>query len=217
MAILFTGLLLCSAFRPGGPNTSEFIDFIRQFDVSPIWLEDQVISKAGHDTVSRPISMGQFGKQGTMMETHFINVFKDPQNSYQYMVYGKMKIASTIVNFNGTLTIEEARLYDETLAAQFKQGFVKGHFDFRIPDGPYAGDMSGHYESFFIWGSNYKIHYDALNLGSEDYVNNIFQGKWVSSGKIKTVSDFQFQDAVAREQPNQNNNTTILKTDKWWE
>lgn len=205
-------------FKPGEPNSTEFISFIQQFNINHIWLDEHVIADGGRDTVERPKSMGSFSSRGYIMQTRFLNVIRDPKNSYLYMVFGKMKIGSDIVDFKGSMLIDEAKLYDESIAPQYKQGYVKGSFDFLIDKGQYAGDMSGRFESFFIWGANYQILYDGLNLGSDDYVNNIFTGKWVSSSKTKSVASFNFQDAVVRNQfKNKNYTAPSIPADRWWE
>jgi hypothetical protein len=206
--ILF-GWLAFSSFL-GNPNTTGFYAFVEQFDMSQVWSEPKVIT-VNNTFAPRPQGFGTLGNNNNqLIYVHIINAFRSSDDRYHYMVTGKIKTQTEITDFTGDLNIKDAQLYEESKLPQYKEGFVKGEFDFNLPDSKqFKGTMSGQFQSFFIWGSDMKMHYDALDLSSTDFANGIFRGSWISSnGKI--TEPVNWRDVVIPANSGLSNNN-------WWE
>lgn len=177
---LSMGMLVC-AFIPAYGGSSNFYYFIARFDLSPIWSAGRIITNDKRDTVYKPEALGFIGDHYQRFYIHFVNIFKSPDESYRYYVYGKTMRDGHVRDFQGTLYVKEARLYNESLNDKYKEGYVSGDYEFsEDPKSKQAGVLSGHFTSKFAMDNGYEVAYDALALGTDDYSNDQFEGTWRS-------------------------------------
>jgi hypothetical protein len=199
--ILTCFLLIVSALGHGQDiNTTNFIEQIKDYDISSLLILDKF--EIENDTVSmkRQEPLGYIGANYPRLHVHFISAIQNPNNKLQYFIYGKTKVKKNICEFQGTITINESRTYDEGDIPTLKQGYVKGQYEFfENPNQKHTGKLKGNFQSNFYIDEKGALKYDALMFVSDGFKNNQFEGIWTNykSGVSKKCNwgDYRIPDS----------------------
>ncbi len=175
-------LLITSVIVNGqGIKTSDFTEEIKKHDISDLWTLDKFQIENDTIIVDRSEPLGYIGENFQRFQIHFISAIKNPDKKLQYFIYGKTKVKENICVFQGTITIREARIYDEGDIPNLKQGFVKGQYLFyEDPDQKGTGILKGNFQTNFYINEKGEIKYDALMFVADGFQNNQFEGTWTS-------------------------------------
>ncbi len=162
-------------------KTSDFIKNIKKYDLSDLWTLDHFHIENDTITVERLQPLGYIDKNYQRFYIHFISAIQNQNNKLQYFIYGKTKVKENICTFQGTLTIEESRTYDQGDIPTLKQGFAKGNYEFfENPDQKGTGTLKGKFKTDFYINEQGDIKYDALIFVADGFENNQFEGTWTS-------------------------------------
>ena len=162
-------------------KTSDFTDQIKNYDISDLLTLSKFQIENDTTTVERPEPLGYIGENFQRFHIHFISAIQNPNNKFQYFIYGKTKVNENICTFQGTLTIEKSRTYDVGDIPTLKQGFAKGQYEFfEDPDQKGSGILKGNFRTDFYISEQGKLKYDALAFIADGFENNQFEGTWTS-------------------------------------
>lgn len=162
-------------------QTSDFSEEIGKYDISQLWLVDQFEIENDIASIERPAPLGYIGDNFQRLHIHFISAIQNPENKLEYFIYGKSKVKENICSFQGTITIEESRTYDEGDVPSLKQGFVKGRYTFyENPQQKGTGVLKGKFKTDFYINEKNEIKYDAIAFVADGFKNNQFEGTWTS-------------------------------------
>ncbi|MDI3544705.1 MAG: hypothetical protein PWP68_122 [Rikenellaceae bacterium] len=181
MKTILTFFLLITSVIVNGQEikTTSFTEEIKKYDISDLWTLDQFQIENDTITVDRPEPLGYIGENFQRFQIHFISAIKNAENELQYFIYGKTKVKENICTFQGTININESRIYDEGDIPTLKQGFVKGQYEFfEDPDQKGAGILKGNFQTNFYINEKGEIKYDALMFVADGFENNQFEGTW---------------------------------------
>jgi hypothetical protein len=174
---------------------TNFYDSIKYYDLSKLWRTDSVLNlELIDDTISSdprkfafPEPIGFIGSNYQRFYVHFLSVRKDKKNPYIYDVTGKTRVKNNICRFAGTMTIDTARYYIDTLVPQFQSGYVICKCIFyedstKSMSGCITGTIG---TDWCIY--HQQIYYDNVYGIADGYSNNQFTGVWQSyhSGFVK--------------------------------
>ena len=101
-------------------KTTDFFDKAKQFDFSDLLTLDKFQIENGTETVKRSQPLGFISENYQRFYIHFSSVIQNPDDPYQYFVYGKTRVKNNICEFQSTLTITAARTYDVGDVANLK-------------------------------------------------------------------------------------------------
>lgn len=162
-------------------KTSDFSEEIKKYNLSELWTLEKFQIENDTITVNRLEPLGLIGENFQRFHIHFISAIKSYDNELQYFIYGKTKVKENICSFQGILTIEESRTYDEGDIPPLKQGFVKGNYlFFEDPNQKGTGVLKGKFQTDFYIDEKGEIKYDALMFVFDGFANNQFEGTWTS-------------------------------------
>lgn len=149
---------------------------------------------------------GTIGNSYKRIQVKVTNVQKDQTNPNLYHVIGKSKVGNNIEGFTGTITlqtikqIKDRQLDDETVSLPTKhQGIIVGVYEFKEPtDRNHSGVFEGTYQAMFQITEDDAVFYNDLDLFSDSYINNMYQGFWTDyqtkEAKICKWADFRIPD-----------------------
>lgn len=162
-------------------KTSDFYDQIVKHDVSELWVLDKLEIENDTTTINRPAALGYVGDNFQRLHIRFISAIQNPSNKLQYFIYGKTKVKENVCAFQGTITIDESRTYDEGDIPGLKQGYVKGQYAFyENPNQKGSGILTGNFQTDFYINKKGEIKYDAITFVADGFKNNQFEGTWTS-------------------------------------
>ena len=179
--LTFSLLMVSVLVNAEDVKTSNFTEEIKKYDLSDLWTLDKFQIENDTTIVDRLKPLGFIGENFQRFQIHFVSAIKNPDNKLRYFIYGKTKVKENICTFQGTLTIEESRTYDQGDIPTLKQGFVKGHYEFfEDPDQKGTGIIKGKFQTDFYINEQDEIKYDALMFIADGFQNNQFEGNWSS-------------------------------------
>lgn len=162
-------------------KTSDFSKEIKNYDTSDLWTLDSFETEYDTLAIEKAEPLGYIGENYQRFYIHFISVIQNPNNKLEYFIYGKTKVKENICTFQGTITINESKIYEESEVPNVKQGFAKGSYEFfEDPDQKGTGVFKGSFQTDFYIDKNGELKYDALMLGADGFENNQFEGTWTS-------------------------------------
>lgn len=181
-------------------KTFEFFDEIKNHDISSLWTSDSIEIENEGRIIKRPQSIGYIGGNYQRFHIRFISAIQNPNNSYEYLIYGKTKVNDNVCSFQGRIGISESRIYAEGDIPSIKQGYVKGYYEFfEDPNNKGSGILTGTFKTNFFIENNGEIKYDALMFVADGYDNNQFEGTWISYVNPKSKKcnwgDFRIPDS----------------------
>ena len=92
-------LLLTSIIVNGQEiKTSDYMEEIKNYDVSDMWTLNQFQIENDTTTVDRLQPLGYIGENFQRFQIHFISAIKNP-NNVQYFIYGKTKVKENVCSF----------------------------------------------------------------------------------------------------------------------
>lgn len=147
---------------------------------------------------------GVIGDDFQRIQVKIISAEKDTKNPNIYHLKGKSKVKNNIVPFSGDLTLNALFLIkdiptEENLNNIAHQGVITGSYWFKEPKkGKHSGVFKGNYEGKFQISDENKVTLNDLDLFSDHYINNIFNGTWETyDKKMKMIckwGDFRVPD-----------------------
>lgn len=191
---LFTILIFATKASPQNGKQLDFINDIKGYNLSDVWLADSILSIWEEDNsvarFQRSETLGFIGADYQRFYIKFISAIKVPDNPNEYLVYGKTRVKNNLCAFQGTIKIGKAVLTTSDKPGQFKRGNVVCNVvlyeDMKQPG---SGTITGHLQTNFIINEHNHILYDGTHFPSDGFANNQFIGTWTSykNGTKKNV------------------------------
>jgi hypothetical protein len=185
VTILTTVFLIGQVFAQNTP-TSDFFGQIKNYDLSVVLTADSIIDDE-NEKFPRAEILGFIGDDFQRFKIHFISVIQNQLNPYEYFAYGKTKVKNNICEFQGTITIKEAKLYnnpnwvccsEDTL---MKFGYAKCEVIlYEDKKTNSSGFIKGNLSSSFLIDLNGVFRYDSYIFIADGFSNNEFTGTWTS-------------------------------------
>lgn len=190
MKQLLTFFLLMASLLVNAQDikTSNFTEEIKKYDLSDLWTLDKFQIENDTTTVDRLEPLGFIGENFQRFQIHFISAIKNPDNQFQYFIYGKTKVKENICSFQGTINITESRTLDFGDIPTLKQGYAEGKYEFfEDADQKGTGILKGKFQSDFYINEKGEFKYDAIAFVADGFNNNQFEGTWTSykTGEFK--------------------------------
>lgn len=179
--LILIGILITGFSFGQESKTSDFLSGIQQYNISDLWTLDKFQAEDDTVYIDRQEPLGYIGDNYQRLFIHFISVIQNPKNKLEYFVYGKTCVKNNICSFQGFITINDARTYNEGDLPPLKQGYVKGDYNF-FEDSKQKGTgiFKGNFQTNFYIDQRGKIKYDALMFVADGFENNQFEGIWTS-------------------------------------
>jgi hypothetical protein len=92
---------------------SEILDFykeIKNYDLSVLINPDSIFADL-EQMIKRTEALGFIGENYQRLHIHFISIIQNPNNNYEYFVYGKTKVNKNICEFQGILKVKSAEFF----------------------------------------------------------------------------------------------------------
>jgi hypothetical protein len=183
MKVVLVFYLLLASLRGYSQEdkTSDFIEEVKKYDLSSLWTLNKFQIENDTITVKRAEPLGYIGDNFQRFHIHFVSAIKKSGNNLEYHISGKTKVKSNICEFQGTMTITEARTYDDGDVPNLDQGFIKGKYlFFEDSSQTGSGTLKGNFQTNFYINEKNEIKYDALLFVADGFRNNQFEGDWTS-------------------------------------
>lgn len=170
-------------------SNKDYKNDVLKYDFSSLWTKTE--------------NSGVFGFIGDdyqRLRVKIISVKKDKNRPDIYLVAGKSMVKNNICDFNGTITLTNARFYknlDWGIDDEYKnrgvkkQGKIIAEYKFQEDKlQKHSGVFQGFLSTSWYINKNDEIKYDDIAFESDGYSNNQFVGIWKSykSGKVKTAN-----------------------------
>jgi hypothetical protein len=128
-------------------------------------------------------------------------VEKTLNNPYEYLVYGKSSVKSSVCDFIGKITIIKIQEFknqnfgidDEYKNSGIKsQGLLTAKYElFENKEQNHSGQFQGTLQTKWYLDKENLIKYNDINLNSDDYFNNAFVGTWkMYKSKIEKICNW---------------------------
>ncbi|MDL2308283.1 hypothetical protein LJC68_01700 [Bacteroidales bacterium OttesenSCG-928-B11] len=177
----------------------DFFIHMKDYDLSVVLTADSIVVDENGKIPQSEI-LGFIGDDFQRFEIHFISVIQNQSNPYEYFAYGKTKVENNICEFQGTITIKNAKLYDnpdwvccneDTL---MKFGYTKCDVVlYEDKKTKFPGFIKGSLTSNFLIDLNGMFRYDSYMFVADGFNNNQFVGTWASY-KTKSVKKCNWGD-----------------------
>jgi hypothetical protein len=179
------GLWYNKYLKDYGLSQKEYTAQYNYLDFAPLFLK----------TPSKYI-YGVIGKGMQRLQLKWLSIKKDKTNPNIYIVAGKTRVSSNIVEFNGQLEIKSIRLfppgrYDMPSGSKVNPNSIGILFcDFSLHEDRtqnHSGTFKGISATQFYIDKNH-LYYNDLRAGADDMTNNEFVGTWTSYSNGKTLN-----------------------------
>lgn len=165
-------------------KTENFFIEIKNYDISEILMADNFLAEDTENEkakIKRAEMIGFIGTDFQRFFIHFVSMIQNPNNSYEYLVYGKTKVKETIRSFHGTILINQAEIYKIVDIPGYKQGFANCDVNLYEDNKQFStGLIKGYLKSYFLIDTKGKFRYDAISFSADGFSNNQFVGNWTS-------------------------------------
>jgi len=148
-----------------------------KFDFSNLWIKTE-----------NELVYGIIGDDYQRILIKFIFVEKNINNPYEYFVYGKSNVKSSVCDFIGKIIItkiqelknENFGVDDEYKNSGIKsQGLLTAKYElFENKEQYHSGQFQGTLQTKWYLDKDNLIKYNDINLNSDGYFNNAFVGTW---------------------------------------
>lgn len=173
-------------------SKTEYKTGILKYDFGSLW------TKTENSAV-----YGFIGDDYQRLYIKIISVKKDTERLDTYFVSGKSMVKNNICDFNGTITITNARVYkkmrwgidDEYKNKGIKkQGIIIAKYNFQEDKTQnHVGVFEGVLSANWYMDKDWEIQYDDIEFESDGYSNNQFVGTW-KGYESKTVKNANWGD-----------------------
>ena len=153
------------------------IEKYSKFDFSNLWMKTE-----------NEFVYGIIGDDYQRILIKFIFVERTLNNPYEYLVYGKSSVKSSVCDFIGKITItkiqelknENFGVDDEYKNSGIKsQGLLTAKYElFENKEQNHSGQFQGILQTKWYLNKENFIKYNDINLNSDGYFNNAFVGTW---------------------------------------
>jgi len=165
-----------------------------RLDFSPLWTK-----------TPNTLVFGFIGDNFQRLRMKIISATKDSEHPDRYRVCGKSKVKNNICRFSGTITIQSIDTLTEMHwgvddnykdSGIVKEGSLTAHYYFtedstQLHSGIFEGTLS---TSWYI-DSHGQLRYDNIEIYSDSYCNNQFEGTWkprnANKAKICNWGDYR--------------------------
>lgn len=184
ITLIILTVLLFSKTYAQDTATTNFFEQIKNYDLSTIITADSFLAEDREDSkdkIKRAEILGFIGNDYQRLFIHFISAIQNPENPYEYLVYGKTMVKETVCSFQGTIKIKEAKIFRSGDIPAYKQGFATCDIIlYEDKKQSSTGFFEGKLTSNFIIDNKGQFRYDALMFVADGFSNNEFVGKWTS-------------------------------------
>jgi hypothetical protein len=135
-------------------------------------------------------SLGFIGEKYQRIRIKFISVIPEFNNPLKLYVYGKSNVNDNICDFQGTIKVNEIRLYSQLHLGCDKiyadsnlvvQGVIITEYIFyEDPKDKHSAFFKGKIVSGWYKDSNNEIKYDDIRSYGDSWCNNLFYGEWTN-------------------------------------
>jgi hypothetical protein len=161
-----------------------------KFDFSSLWIKTE-----------NELVYGIIGDDYQRIFMKFIFVEKTLNNPYEYLVYGKSSVKSSVCDFIGKITIIKIQEFknqnfgidDEYKNSGIKsQGLLTAKYElFENKEQNHSGQFQGTLQTKWYLDKENLIKYNDINLNSDGYFNNAFVGTWkMYKSKIEKICNW---------------------------
>lgn len=132
--------------------------------------------------------LGVLGDDFQRIKVRVITVVKNTNNPEEYFVYGKSNVKGNVCDFIGKIIVEKIH---ETKREQFgvdnqakdtgikTQGLLIAKYEFfENRNQSHTGVFTGQLRTKWYINKDNQVKYDDINLLSDGYFNNAFEGTW---------------------------------------
>jgi hypothetical protein len=184
---ILTTLLCLNLCLYSQENANISLD-VESYDVSRIWLTEYPITKwlteppvvVEEREYKQPEPVGYFGEKYYRFYIHLISIVQNQEDKSEYFVYGKNKLKGNISEFQGTIKIENAELFNSGITEGVNEGTLKGSYTFyEDPKKSGTGQFQGVFETYIMTVNN-ELHYNTVSWFADGFCNNQFEGTWTS-------------------------------------
>ena len=184
-------------------QTNDTINFTQEIikkDISDLLTLKEFKYGTSEEIIERSQPLGYIGENYQRFHIHFISVIKNSEKPLEYFVYGKTKVKNNVSEFQGTIIIEKAIVFNELEFPEIKQGEVIGKYKFfENSEQKGTGVLEGTFKTNFYLLENENLTYNALWFSADGFCNNMFKGTWTSyrTKKVKTCNwgDYRIPDS----------------------
>lgn len=199
LTFLLIGLLISGSLYCQINKEADFFAEAKQLDFSDLWTLDSILAENEKYEERRP-PLGFIGNDYQRLHIRFISVIQNPEDRLEYFVFGKTMVKSNICNFQGSIKVEESKVYVKGDFPPLKQGYITGTYKFfEDKDQIHTGYFSGRFQSNFYLDQNGKLQYDGLWMVADGFNNNQFEGVWTNyvNGKSQKCNwgDYRIPDS----------------------
>jgi len=181
-------IISLSGFGQGLKNYSDIINIddvyetansnlneLRSKDLSNLWISNKSERQ-----------LGFIGNNYQRLHVRFLSIIKNPNDSLEYLVYGKSMVSDNICEFQGVLKIKESYYIKSLEYPSGENGILTGEYSFyENPNSTHSGIFKGRFSTYWYKDKKGDIHYNDLWKSSAMYNNNQFAGIWTEYGKDK--------------------------------
>lgn len=166
-------------------NENNFYTEIKSYDISRIITTDSIIIEDRENTkkkLAKAEPIGFIGDDYQRFYIHLISVIQNPNNQYEYFVFGKTKVKETIRAFQGTIIVKKANIIkDSDFFPNYKLGYATCEVNFyEDKKQTSTGFINGEMTISYVIDSKNNFRYNALYFYADGFSNNKFKGTWRS-------------------------------------
>jgi len=160
---------------------TDYFDNSAKLDFSSIINADSIYTDNGKKSYKRNEPLGFISNDYQRFYIHFISVIQNPDNPYEYLVYGKSKVKTNICEFQGKIIIKSSKLYKNLEFPDLQTGYISGDYVFFEDNKNNAsGFFKGSFKSNWYFDKSGRLKYDDLMASADGFDNNEFIGNWIS-------------------------------------
>jgi hypothetical protein len=147
----------------------QWIQDIEFTDLSFLWAGE----------LSQENRLGYIGDNFERIRLQFVSVIINNDNPFEYFVYGKTLVSNVLCDFQGSLSITETGLKNDTIHKDLNRGFISGDFVFfEDPACMHSGVFRGYFSSQIYQDKTGTFYYDDIEGDDANFINNEFIGEW---------------------------------------
>lgn len=166
-------------------KTTDYYPEMARYDLSSLWHAAKLYNPegdAGYQWDDFPEPLGFIGSNYQRFYIHYISIVRDAKNPYRYLVQGKTRVRNNICHFTGTITVTQARLFNDTYQGTliYHHGYLVCQVDLqedRVQKG--SGIIKGRMTTDWYLNRQNKPAYYNLEA-SDGFSNNQCVATWTS-------------------------------------
>jgi hypothetical protein len=163
----------------------------KNFETSPYFAGDELLSQINQQDISEILLtrhhdnvLGYIGTNFRRLYIRYISIVKNARDPNEYYVYGKSRVSSNIVEFQGTLTLIASKKFNDQYFEDKTMGSLLGKYVLHEnPNQKHVGTFEGYFTTGWILDkTSNELSYNETELGADGFSNNSFVGTWTQYG-----------------------------------